>query len=174
MCGILGDWLRSVIDCMPCTGVCARCEASGRRLRVRVAEYWARQTAGNRVCVDSWLVSGRALPSPFCSHFFLLIIRIAWSAACSVCAVICAVCYRPLYLTINIAGRKYDRWANHFNPYSPIYSRRERGEIVISDIALSLVFAGLYAVGRSYGWLWLLKVRHMTIRERQFPDLNGV
>ncbi len=65
---------------------------------------------------------------------------------------------RPLYLIVNIAGRKYDGWANHFNPCSPIYSRRERIEIVVSDMALCLVFAGLYSLANTYGWLWLVKV----------------
>ena len=27
----------------------------------------------------------------------------------------------PLYLFMNATGRPYDRWANHFDPYSPIF-----------------------------------------------------
>lgn len=65
---------------------------------------------------------------------------------------------RPTYLVANISGREYDGWANHFSPYSPIYSRRERKEVVISDIALCAAFAGLYALGKSFGWIWLVKV----------------
>ncbi len=39
----------------------------------------------------------------------------------------------PLYLFFNATGRPYDRWANHFDPYSPIFSKRER--IEVSDAA---------------------------------------
>ena len=64
----------------------------------------------------------------------------------------------PLYLFFNVSGRKYERWANHFDPYSPIFSKRERLEILISDAALILVVTGLTGLAQSFGWLWLLKV----------------
>lgn len=32
----------------------------------------------------------------------------------------------PLYLFFNASGREYSRFANHFDPTSPIYSKRER------------------------------------------------
>ena len=35
----------------------------------------------------------------------------------------------PTYLFCNVTGRPYDRWANHFDPYSPIFSKRERVEV---------------------------------------------
>lgn len=63
-----------------------------------------------------------------------------------------------MYLVMNKKGREYDAWANHFSPYSPIYSPRERKEILISDLALGLAAAGLYCLGNTYGWLWLVKV----------------
>ncbi len=65
---------------------------------------------------------------------------------------------RPMYLFMNSSGRPYEGWANHFSPYSPIYSHRERKEIVISDLALGLAAAGLCWLGSTYGWLWLVKV----------------
>ena len=65
---------------------------------------------------------------------------------------------RPLYLITNMSGREYPRWANHFDPYSPIYSRRERSEILISDCALGLAFSGLFSLAKTFGWLWLAKV----------------
>jgi len=64
----------------------------------------------------------------------------------------------PMYLFFNASGRKYERFANHFDPYSPIYSKRERLEIVISDAALIAVVGGLTGLAQSFGWLWLLKV----------------
>ena len=38
----------------------------------------------------------------------------------------------PMYLVANVSGRPYDRWANHFDPYSPIFSKRERVEVSLS------------------------------------------
>lgn len=57
-----------------------------------------------------------------------------------------------------MSGREYPRWASHFDPYSPIYSRRERSEILISDCALGLMFSGLFSLAKTFGWLWLAKV----------------
>ena len=77
---------------------------------------------------------------------------------------------RPLYLITNMSGREYPRWANHFDPYSPIYSRRERSEILISDCALGLAFSGLYSLAKTFGWLWLTKVRTLYCqRPTQLP-----
>jgi hypothetical protein len=35
----------------------------------------------------------------------------------------------PMYLFINASGREYSRWASHFDPTSPIFSKRERVEV---------------------------------------------
>nr|AEU04701.1 fatty acid delta-12-desaturase [Lobosphaera incisa] len=63
----------------------------------------------------------------------------------------------PAYLFANASGRKYGKWANHFDPYSPIFTKRERSEIVVSDVALTVVIAGLYSLGKAFGWAWLVK-----------------
>lgn len=63
----------------------------------------------------------------------------------------------PMYLFLNSSGRPYPRWANHFDPYSPIFTKRERTEIAISDAALLAVVSGLISLGRSMGWMWLTK-----------------
>ncbi|PHT67071.1 Omega-6 fatty acid desaturase, endoplasmic reticulum [Capsicum annuum] len=42
----------------------------------------------------------------------------------------------PLYYAINVAGRPYDCFASHYDPYSPIYNDRERLQIYISDADL--------------------------------------
>lgn len=89
----------------------------------------------------------------------------------------------PMYLVANVSGRPYDRWANHFDPYSPIFSKRERLEVAISDLALVAVMGGLYSLAQSFGWLWLLKVyiipylvvNHwlvlITLMQHTHPDL---
>jgi hypothetical protein len=35
----------------------------------------------------------------------------------------------PMYLFFNASGREYSRWASHFDPTSPIFSKRERAEV---------------------------------------------
>ncbi len=37
-----------------------------------------------------------------------------------------------------------------------IYSKRERVEVFVSDLALLLVTSGLYKLGTTFGWTWLL------------------
>ena len=63
----------------------------------------------------------------------------------------------PLYLAFNVSGRPYDTFANHYLPYSPIYSKRERIEIVASDIGIVAMTAFLGFLGHSFGWLWLVR-----------------
>lgn len=65
----------------------------------------------------------------------------------------------PLYLFFNVSGRKYERPASHFDPYSPIFSPRERLEILASDAALGLVLTGLGGLARAFGCAWLLRAR---------------
>lgn len=65
----------------------------------------------------------------------------------------------PMYLWFNVKSRPYPghAWVNHFDPWSPIFSKRERVEILVSDIALASVTYGLYVAGSTWGWVWLLK-----------------
>lgn len=65
----------------------------------------------------------------------------------------------PLYLLFNVASRPYPEswWVNHFDPWSPIFSKRERIEIAVSDAALLGVGWALASAGRTWGWVWLLK-----------------
>eukprot|EP00850_Spirogloea_muscicola_P008991 SM000049S16762 [mRNA] locus=s49:560970:563807:- [translate_table: standard] len=64
----------------------------------------------------------------------------------------------PLYLATNVTGRKYEKAANHFNPYAPIFNSRERVQVLISDAGLVAVLAGLYALGSAHGYVYILKV----------------
>lgn len=65
----------------------------------------------------------------------------------------------PTYLWFNVKSRPYPghAWVNHFDPWSPIFSKRERAEIVISDVALVSVVFGLFKAGEAWGWAWLAK-----------------
>lgn len=51
----------------------------------------------------------------------------------------------PLYLTCNITGRPYPRLANHYDPYSPIFSgSRERAQVLVSDAGIAAFSLALY------------------------------
>lgn len=65
----------------------------------------------------------------------------------------------PMYLAFNVKSRPYPghAWVNHFDPWSPIFSKRERIEIAVSDAALVAVGYGLYSAGNAWGWGWLAK-----------------
>nr|AGN95843.1 fatty acid delta12-desturase FAD2-3 [Hiptage benghalensis] len=62
----------------------------------------------------------------------------------------------PLYLTLNASGRHYDRFACHYDPYSPIYSERERALICISDIGIFITSFVLYQVFMLKGLSWVI------------------
>ncbi|KAL2923842.1 Delta(12)-acyl-lipid-desaturase [Bienertia sinuspersici] len=64
----------------------------------------------------------------------------------------------PLYLIFNVSGRKYERFACHFDPSSPIYSERERLQIYISDVGILTVCYGLYRAAAAKGFVWLMGV----------------
>lgn len=64
----------------------------------------------------------------------------------------------PLYLFFNSSSHHYEKkWVNHFDPWSPIFSKRERLEVAISDVALVAVLCGLKQVAGVMGWAWLAK-----------------
>ncbi|XP_006365802.1 delta(12) oleic acid desaturase FAD2-like [Solanum tuberosum] len=62
----------------------------------------------------------------------------------------------PLYYAINIAGRPYDRFASHYDPYSPIYNDRERLQIYISDAGLIATIYVLYRITLTQGLTWVV------------------
>ncbi|MCD7467974.1 Delta(12)-fatty-acid desaturase [Datura stramonium] len=62
----------------------------------------------------------------------------------------------PLYFAINIAGRPYDRFASHYDPYSPIYNDRERLQIYISNVGVIATSYILYRVAITQGLAWLV------------------
>ncbi|KAL6506000.1 Delta(12)-fatty-acid desaturase [Orobanche hederae] len=64
----------------------------------------------------------------------------------------------PLYLMFNVSGRHYERFACHYDPNSPIYSDRERAQILLSDVGVLAVCYGLYHLVVSKGLAWTLCV----------------
>ncbi|KAG2686935.1 hypothetical protein I3843_09G030700 [Carya illinoinensis] len=62
----------------------------------------------------------------------------------------------PLYLTFNVSGRPYDRFASHYDPYGPIYTDRQRFQIYISDAGVLAVSYGLYRLAMVKGLMWVI------------------
>ncbi|GJX73779.1 omega-6 fatty acid desaturase [Tanacetum coccineum] len=63
-----------------------------------------------------------------------------------------------IYLTINAAGRPYDKFASHYDPRSPIFSDNERVLILMSDIGLLSFSYFLYRVAMIQGFAWVFCV----------------
>lgn len=61
----------------------------------------------------------------------------------------------PLHLLVNFRGRAYDRFASHFNPYSPMFSRKQFAEILLSDAGFLAVLYGLYKLATIKGFAWV-------------------
>ncbi|KAJ4835472.1 hypothetical protein Tsubulata_048076 [Turnera subulata] len=61
----------------------------------------------------------------------------------------------PLYFLVNAYSRKYDSFANHFYPYSPIFNDSERLQVVISDAGILAALYVCYSVAKAYGFAWL-------------------
>lgn len=64
----------------------------------------------------------------------------------------------PLYLIFNVSGRRYERFACHYDPYGPIYSDRERAQIYISDAGVLAVGFGLFRLAAAKGLVWVVCV----------------
>ncbi|KAJ6945100.1 hypothetical protein NC651_000206 [Populus alba x Populus x berolinensis] len=64
----------------------------------------------------------------------------------------------PLYLTFNASGRPYDRFACHYDPYSPIYSDRERLHIYISDLGIFATAFVLYRIAITQGLAFVMSI----------------
>ncbi|KAM3289017.1 delta(12)-fatty-acid desaturase FAD2 [Capsicum chacoense] len=69
----------------------------------------------------------------------------------------------PLYMTSNFLGRHYDRFACHFDPYSPIFNDRERLWVYISDAGVLTTTYVLYRVALVQGLAWLVCIYGMPI-----------
>lgn len=55
------------------------------------------------------------------------------------------------YLTANIAGQPYGKGANHYNPSAPMFAKRDRFDIIISDVFLVAAIAAITAAVYIFG-----------------------
>ncbi|EDQ86615.1 uncharacterized protein MONBRDRAFT_38302 [Monosiga brevicollis MX1] len=63
----------------------------------------------------------------------------------------------PAYLLTHVTGRQYGRRTNHFEPESPLFDKKERGGVVLSDLVLFSWIGCLLYAGQTAGWGWLFK-----------------
>ncbi|CAG8608056.1 7336_t:CDS:2 [Cetraspora pellucida] len=64
----------------------------------------------------------------------------------------------PLYLIFNASGQKYkNRWANHFNPSSPIFEPKHYNDIIISDIGIIIALSAIYYFSYVYSFITVVK-----------------
>jgi len=93
----------------------------------------------------------------------------------------------PIYLLTNITGQKFESgWANHFNPNSPLFTKNQRTQIIISDIGilsglsllgyLSYIF-GFITIFKLYGGcymvnnIWLTLITYIQHTDKSVPHL---
>ncbi|CAN6305339.1 unnamed protein product [Urochloa humidicola] len=69
----------------------------------------------------------------------------------------------PLYLAFNLSGQPYPRFTCHYDPYSPLYSDRERIPVLISDAGIVAVLLTLYKFTVSYGFWLVVRVYGMPV-----------
>lgn len=64
----------------------------------------------------------------------------------------------PLYLIFNCSGQVYDgRWANHFNPNSPIFDPKNFTDIIISDIGIIIGLSAIFYFSYIYSFITVVK-----------------
>jgi omega-6 fatty acid desaturase (delta-12 desaturase) len=57
----------------------------------------------------------------------------------------------PSYLLFNAGGKDYSRWASHFDPWSPVFSPRERAEVALSTAGVAAALSLLWSASRTFG-----------------------
>jgi len=94
----------------------------------------------------------------------------------------------PGYLIFNASGQNYSQRANHFEPDSPIFKKRQSTEIIISDIGLAVVGCLLFYLGWTYSfgavvklyfipylWVnfWLVTITYLQHSHVDIPHYRG-
>jgi omega-6 fatty acid desaturase (delta-12 desaturase) len=64
----------------------------------------------------------------------------------------------PLYLLINTSGHRADVFTSHFLPSSPIFTKKERVKVILSDVGLIVWWFILYLIGQEIGSGFLFRL----------------
>ncbi|KAK9707241.1 hypothetical protein RND81_07G182800 [Saponaria officinalis] len=60
----------------------------------------------------------------------------------------------PLYLLFNVSGKKYERFASHYDPYGPIHGKSV--QVLISDIGVFVTLYGVYRFAIAHGFVHMI------------------
>ncbi|EIW53388.1 fatty acid conjugase [Trametes versicolor FP-101664 SS1] len=77
---------------------------------------------------------------------------------------LCRLCGMQLlglhtYLTWNTMGSKrYPKGANHWNPYSGLFTQDEYAAVHVSNVAIAAMFTSLYVLARCTSWTFIVKI----------------
>nr|XP_018907470.1 PREDICTED: delta(12)-acyl-lipid-desaturase-like [Bemisia tabaci]WQH19950.1 delta12 fatty acid desaturase [Bemisia tabaci] len=63
-----------------------------------------------------------------------------------------------LSLTVGFGGRQYNQISSLLDPWGPIFNRKQRLQVIISDIFLAAALYTYYQIGVTQGWEWFLCV----------------
>jgi len=63
-----------------------------------------------------------------------------------------------MYLFFNTTSHPTPGWANHFMPNSPIFMKKERHLIILSDIGVCAMLYLVYSLSQTYTFAWMLKM----------------
>ena len=61
---------------------------------------------------------------------------------------------RPAYLFTHATGRKYKEKTSHFDPKAPLFDKKDRADVLLSDIMLLSVIAVLAFTGYVFVWFF--------------------
>eukprot|EP00056_Hartaetosiga_gracilis_P019394 m.13900 g.13900 ORF g.13900 m.13900 type:complete len:375 (-) comp7668_c0_seq1:167-1291(-) len=64
----------------------------------------------------------------------------------------------PAHLFWHATGRKYGRYCNHFFPSSPLFTHKDKINVIVSDVALLSMVGVLFYAGHVMGSMWVVKV----------------
>jgi len=94
----------------------------------------------------------------------------------------------PFYLVMNAWGQNYGRRASHFEPSSPMFKPEQKVDIIVSDLGIALVMAGLvwFSINFSvasmfkyyfmpYLWVnfWLVLYTYLQHTDIRIPHFRG-
>lgn len=93
-----------------------------------------------------------------------------------------------MYIGTNAFGQDYGRRTNHFEPSSPIFEPKHKSYVILSDVALVMVLAGMGYVCYEYGmtfyfkyyfapyiWVnfWLVLITYLQHTDMKVPHYRG-
>jgi len=93
----------------------------------------------------------------------------------------------PLYICFNLEGHRYETTQNHFNPNAPMFQKRDRLGVILSDIGVLVMFGvlavatmqfGAWPVATYYGlgWVgthsWLVLVTFLQHSDARVPHYD--